>query len=372
MTVRSANLEILAYLPPPLLSHLRVVLAGSPGYRLNATDRWETLVDALDHATADVAVVDPCADGVCRSAPLAALLEARLTLPVVVYTPVSPVSFQAIAELARHSAHHAVHQVVLHRYDDEPHRFLELLERQPGTSLTTALLEDLVSVVAALPPTLSRAVERLIRHPTEFRDVADLARAGRVTVRTAYRHLSTAGVRSPRALVVAARLLQAYGYARDPRHSLTAIATKVGYSAPRMLTKHMREVVGTTPRAVRRQMRPPEFVRAVSHWLAPPSVPTSLLASSQVMRNGVGYETTGALTRAAHAHPSDRAQPGEQSIEQETVVALTAQLGSREADVVRAPTAQPAPADGRGESAESSGRTDRRSPRLWALAPPPI
>lgn len=277
--MRPGSLEVLVYLPAPLLSHLRVVLSGNRTFALNPTERWDSFVDALNRGTADVVIVDPCADGLARPVPLAALLETRLTLPVIIYTPVSPISFQAIAELARHSPHHGVHHVVLHRYDDDPRRFLELLERQPGTSLSAALLEELAPVLASLPPALSRAVERLVRRPTEFRDVADLARASRMTLRTAYRHLTSAGVRSPRALVVAARLLQSYGYARDPHQSLEAIARKVGYSAPRMLTKHMREAVGATPRTVRREMRPGEFVHAVAQWLAPTPMPAALLAS---------------------------------------------------------------------------------------------
>ena len=285
VTVRSGSLEVLAYLPPPLLAHLRVVLSGNSGYSLTAAERWDGFVDALSHGAADVVVVDPCADGVRRAAPLAALLESRLTMPVVVYTPVSPVSFQAIAELARHSAHHAVHHVVLHRYDDEPHRFLELLERQPGTSLTAALLEELAPGLASLPHPLARAVERLVQRPTEFRDVADLARAARVTVRTTYRHLERAGLRSPRAVIVAARLLQAYAYSRDPRQSLEMIAKKAGYSAPRMLTKHMRAAVGGTPRAVRRVMRPSEFVHALATWIAPTMTRVEAPASTPAARD---------------------------------------------------------------------------------------
>ncbi len=284
MPVRPGSLEVLAYLPPPLLSHLRVVLSGNSGYSLTGIERWDVFADALRRGAADIVVVDPCADGVGRATALAALLESRLTLPVVVYTPVSPVSFQAIAELARHSAHHAVHHVVLHRYDDEPRRFLELLERQPGTSLTAALLEELAPRLATLPPSLARAIERLVQRPTEFRDVADLARAARATVRTTYRHLERAGLRSPRAVIVAARLLQAYAYARDPRQSLEAIAKKVGYSAPRMLTKHMRGAVGATPRAVRRLMRPSELVSALAQWLAPTIADDVGLASTAPFR----------------------------------------------------------------------------------------
>src|SRR5579883_2036328 len=209
MTVRPAGIEVLAYLPPPLLGHLRVVLAGSSAHVLRVADRWETFADAIRSTTADVVVADPCADGVRRGVSLAALLESRPTLPLVVYTPVAPPSFQAIAELARLCAHYAVHQVVLYRYDDEPRRFLELLEQQPGSSMSAALLERIAPAIDALPATLARAVDRLIRRPTEFEDVADLARVARVTVRTAYRHLAGAGFVSPRALIVAARLLHA-------------------------------------------------------------------------------------------------------------------------------------------------------------------
>jgi AraC-like DNA-binding protein len=127
----------------------------------------------------------------------------------------------------------------------------------------------LAPALADLPPALTRAVERLVRQPTDFHDVGDLAATARVTIRTAYRHLAVAGFTSPRALLVGARLLRAYAYARDPRQSLEAIAAKVGYSAPRMMAKHMREVIGVTPRAVRRQVRPWEFVDTLAAWLCP-------------------------------------------------------------------------------------------------------
>lgn len=267
--MRTIRLEVLAYLSPPLLSQLRIVLAGSAGHALCVAEDWSAFVTALLSATANVVVVDPCAFGTCRGAQLGALLATRPTIPVVLYTPVSPLSFQAIAELARHSARHAAPHVVLHRYDNEPGRFLGLLERQAASSLSVAVLELVSPALALLPQPLARAVERLIRQPTDFHSVEDVARAAHVTVRTAYRHLAHAGFSSPRALVVGARLLHAYAYARDPRQSLDMIAAKVGYSAPRMVTRHMREAVGETPRIVRRQMRPTEFVNALARWMYP-------------------------------------------------------------------------------------------------------
>jgi len=282
--VRPISLDVLAFLPAPLQSHLRVVLGGTRGHILTAVDQWDAFAHGVRRATSDVVVVDPCADGVSRAASLAALLDSHPATPVVIYTPVSPLSFRAIAELGRHSAHEAVHQIVLHRYDDEPHRFLEMLERQPGNALSVALLDRLAPALAELPPSLSRAVERLVRQPMDFHDVGDLAATARITVRTAYRHLAIAGFASPRALLVGARLLRAYAYARDPRQSLEAIAAKVGYSAPRMMAKHMREVTGVTPRAVRRQVRPGEFVDTLALWLCRLPIPPIPIAPPPVAR----------------------------------------------------------------------------------------
>ena len=282
--MRAVSLDVLSFLPAPLQSHLRVVLGATPGHILTAVDGWDAFTDALRRGTSDVVVVDPCADGVSHAAALAALLDSHPATPVVIYTPVSPLAFRAIAELGRHSAHQAVHQIVLHRYDDEPHRFLELLERQPGNALSGALLDRLAPALNDLPPALARAVERLVRQPTDFHDVTGLATSARITVRTAYRHLAIAGFASPRSLLVGARLLRAYAYARDPRQSLEAIAAKVGYSAPRMMAKHMREVIGVTPRAVRRQVRPGEFVDRLAQWLCPMPVPSLPLAPPTVVR----------------------------------------------------------------------------------------
>jgi AraC-like DNA-binding protein len=298
--VRAVSLDVLSYLPAPLQSHLRVVLGGTHGHILTAADRWEGFIDELRRATSDVVVVDPCADGVSRAAALAVALDAHPATPVVIYTPVSPLSFRAIAELGRHSAHHAVHQIVLHRYDDEPRRFLEMLERQPGNALSVALLDRLAPALADLPPALTRAVERLVRQPTDFHDVGDLASAARVTIRTAYRHLAGAGFTSPRALLVGARLLRAYAYARDPRQSLEAIAAKVGYSAPRMMAKHMREVIGVTPRAVRRQVRPWEFVDTLATWLCSPPAPAIALSSRRIAPRRIAARPPGRIADAAH------------------------------------------------------------------------
>jgi len=253
-------LTVLAFLPAPLLAHLRVVL--QPHHTLTVAEDWTAFEHAARQGTWDAVVADPCAEGVVRTDELIALIEAYPSIPLTLYSCVSSGALRSIAELARFGQ--GAHPIVLHRVDDEPRRFLELLERQPAYSLSAALLRRLEPGLDLLAPPLARAVERLIRRPTVFLTAGDLAASADLTVRTVYRQLAAAGFESPRTLIVGARLLRAYAYSRDPGQSLESVASRVGYSAPRMLTRHMREIVGVTPRAARRRIPAEEFVSTLA------------------------------------------------------------------------------------------------------------
>ena len=58
--------------------------------------------------------------------------------------------------------------------------------------------------------------------------------------------LGVAGVVPLRILVVAARILRAYQYAQIPGLTLSDVAARLRYTDPRTLTRHVRELTGTT------------------------------------------------------------------------------------------------------------------------------
>jgi AraC-like DNA-binding protein len=252
------RLNVLAHLTPPLLAHLRVVLGAH--HAVTAPETWQACLDAALSPEHDVIVADPYADGTNRAPELSDFVATHPWTPLVIYTAVTPAALRAIAELAVVGTQ----QLILYRYDDEPRRFFEILERQPGHALSSALLREFDPGLSALTPSLARAIERLFRRPIGFETAGDLASSADVTVRTVYRQLTAAGFESPRRLIVGARLLRAFAYARDPEQSLEEVARRLGYSAPRMLTRHMREIVGITPRAARRRMPAQEFVSALA------------------------------------------------------------------------------------------------------------
>jgi hypothetical protein len=84
-------------------------------------------------------------------------------------------------------------------------------------------------------------------------------------------------------------------------------------------------VVGTTPRAARRLLRPSDFVHALAQWLAPMPVPTALLASSRVMFRGTALEAAPADLAVSQGQAMDRGTARDAGSEREAPVPLTSE-----------------------------------------------
>jgi AraC-like DNA-binding protein len=257
--------DVAAFLSSQLLTHLRVVLGR--GHRLHPTEGWAELAKVLREEVVDLLVADPAADGHVKVAELQQLMRQFPSVPVVIYTALSPATMKAVVQLAKFGVEH----VVLNRFDDEPRRFRDLLEGVPGHALADQMLRQLAGPLAGLPIQVSRAVEQLFRSPGRFRSTDDLAAAAGMNKRTLYRNLEPVGFFSPRLLVVAARLLRVYAHLRDPGRQIKEIADKVGYHSPWQLTQQMREVTGHTPRTVRRRVGAEEFIALLARRVYRPA-----------------------------------------------------------------------------------------------------
>jgi AraC-like DNA-binding protein len=259
-------LDVIAYLPPPLLAHLRVVIAQE--HQLVTVDGWDELESAIRRKPADVAVIDPTAPGQVRVAETVLLRQRYPSVQVVVYTYLTPSAMRMVVELAKHGLEH----VVLHRFDDDPRRFGQLLGELPGHALSEQLLDRLNGTLGKMPAKVSGAVRRMMRAPRQYSAVDDLAASAGMTRRQLYRVLETAGFTSPRLLVQAARLVRAFAFLRDPGRLLEDVSAKLGYSEPRVLNRVMYEMVGSRPLDVRESMGPDEFVERVATRLFAPTV----------------------------------------------------------------------------------------------------
>jgi AraC-like DNA-binding protein len=241
-------LDVVAFLPRPLLSHLRIVLGSE--HSLTPVFSWAELEATVKHLVTDVVIADPAASGTVEVEALEALRRLYPSLPVVVYTSLAPAGIKAIVRLARSGVEH----VVLSRFDDEPRKFLELIEGIPAFALGDRMLQELAGPLSCLPVVVVRAIDQLFRSPARFRNAQDLAAAAGMNLRTLYRNLEPAGIFSARSLVVSARLLRAYAYLTDPGRSIKDVAAKAGYHSPWQLSQQMREMAGLTTEQVRKEL----------------------------------------------------------------------------------------------------------------------
>ena len=211
---------------------------------------------------ADLLVVDPSMNDVLLAGALEEIIARNKELPVVVYTTLAPTSMRQVMRLARLGVQH----VVLNRFDDEPRRFLELLERVPAHPVAELMLHELADSLRLMPVVLARAVEQLIRSPGRARNIPELAAMSGMTPRTLYRHLTPLGLQA-RHLIVSARLLRAYTFLRGPGSRLKEVALKLGYSDPGQLSEQLRDWTGLAPKDIRRALPPAEFVRRIAEHL---------------------------------------------------------------------------------------------------------
>jgi len=252
------ELHVVALLPRNLLSHLRLVLGD--GNTLDAAADAAELHSLLRSADAEVLVVDPAMqDGRWESA-VEEVLGSYPALPVIVYTTLTPSAMRQVVRLARVGVQH----VVLNRFDDEPRRFLDLIERAPAHPLAELMLRELATPLGALPVVVARAIEQLLRSPARVKTSQDLAALAGMIPRTLYRHLTPVGLQ-PRNLVICARLLRAYTLLRDPGVRLKEIALKLGYTDPDILSEQMREWTGSSPKDLRNTLGPEAFVQALAN-----------------------------------------------------------------------------------------------------------
>jgi AraC-like DNA-binding protein len=277
--------DVAAFLPPALLSHLRLVLG--PEHSCAAAEDWASLGWMLRRQAIDVAVIDPLIDGASCVSEIVMLLERHPSLPVVLYTSLTPPALRAVAELAKHG----VHQVVLHRFDDEPRRMLELLEQQPGLALGDQLLDALGAPLSKLPISLARAVERLFRQPRQFTVSGDLAASAGMPVRTLYRTLEGAGFASPKALLRGARLLRAFALLKEAGRTADDVSAALGYCSRQRFALHVREVFGVTVAQLRRELTADTVVeRLVALFVPAGGAPASAAAAALAADEAAGGE----------------------------------------------------------------------------------
>jgi AraC-like DNA-binding protein len=254
-------LSVAAFLPPRLLTHVKHVFADEP--ELLVASSWEELESFIRRKPVSVVILDPSADGNMNVEAVGGLLKRFPSLPLIAYVTLHAPTFGAVAQLGRLG----LEDVVLHRFDDAPDRFLERVKRVEGNSLTYMVIEELGDALKELPRQLAVTIENLFEQPHRYTSSLDLAMEAGIAIVSVYRNLNAGRLGSPKRLLVAAKVLRGFGYLRDPGYSVLDVSIKLGYKTARIFSHHWVSVFGLTPARIRTRLTDEVAVESVLRWI---------------------------------------------------------------------------------------------------------
>src|SRR5260370_40447105 len=240
--------------------------AAAARFPLAHATTWEGALTMLRNRPVEVAGVDALLAGVASVTEIERLRVLFPSLPLIIYTTLSPATARALLSLG----HSGIHHVVFSRYDDHPARLREVLGQEEARSTSRQLLDQLAGVLKPLPSELRWVLETVLRALPELQTVQQVAARAHVDRRTFQRWFQRLGLPSPRQFLAAARGLYAPRLLQDPGVTIEDVATALGYAQTKTLPLHARAHLGRTAGEMRLRLDPAELPPARPHAFTPP------------------------------------------------------------------------------------------------------
>ncbi len=255
---------VLAAVPEVQLHNLR--RAAATRFALAHASSWDQVLGTIRSRPVELAVVDPLLSGEAHSHEIERLRVLFPSLPLILYTTLTPQSASVLLALGQHGIQH----VVFARYDDHPSRLLEVLGYEEARSASRQLLDQLAAALAPLPSELRWVLEVTLRSPGDVQTVGQVATRARVDRRTCERWFTRVGLPSPRQFLAAARVLYAHRLLQDPGFTIEDVAQRLGYAQAKTLQLHARAYLGLTAGEMRLSLSPEQALeRVVQRFRAP-------------------------------------------------------------------------------------------------------
>jgi len=231
---------VLAAVPEVQLQRLR--RAAGVRFTFTRAATWSEVLAAIRARPVELAVIDPTLGGEPRAQELERLRLLFPSLPLILYTALTPQLAAVLLALGQRGIRH----VIFVRYDDHPERLREVLEREASGAASRRLLDQLADRLSPLPTELRWVLEEALRTPEEVQTVGRLAARARVDRRTCERWFTRVGLPTPRHFLAAARVLYAHRLLQDPGFTIEDVAARLGYAQVKTLQQHARTYLGLT------------------------------------------------------------------------------------------------------------------------------
>jgi AraC-like DNA-binding protein len=230
---------------------------------LTCADSWADTTSILRRTHVDALFVDPGIEEPPATLTIARLVEEFPSVAVVVYGPLSPVTVAAVHELSKRG----LYRVVLQNFDDDPMRIGVLLDSIRPKQLLPLVFFSIHDEVAKLPPPLGLCLRQIFDAPLTVHSVDEFAKFAGLSRTRLYEIIEEAGLGSPKRLIIAARLLRAYVYLRDPGHAFSHVAQKTGFPDQRVLRTYLRAVFSMSVSQLRQFNDREALVHRLTTWI---------------------------------------------------------------------------------------------------------
>lgn len=201
-------------------------------------ESWAQALNLIRTRPVELAVVDPLLGDVPRPHAIERLRLLFPSLPLLVYTELSPVTASALLKLGRAGIQRAVFQ----RFEDGPNALRTVLEAELEHSVSRQVVTALRERLRELPENIRNALEMMLYDPGAGLTVSELAGRALLSRRTCERFFTRLGLPSPKSVMLLMRLLYAHRLLLDPGHTVEDVAIKLGYGKVRTLQRHLRTV----------------------------------------------------------------------------------------------------------------------------------
>lgn len=275
-----AVLRVATFLPPQQSAHVTAALDYHDEIR--EADSWDALETLIRLEPLSVVVFSPSADGTMDIARACRLIRRYGSIPFVAYVPLDPTFARGIA----HMANHGLQDLIVVRANDSPARLRETLVRVTTVEELALMIALLEPWFRRLPARLAQTLVTVLRQPHRYASAEDVAAAAGVTVSCLYRSFRVARLSSPKSFVVGARVFRGLLYLRDAGFSIRDIASKLGYTHPRIFAHQIECVLGQRPSDIRHSNDISEPVTMLLEWFSGPEVGGGLSLPAVSMLDG--------------------------------------------------------------------------------------
>ncbi len=220
---------------------------------------WDEAVQGVLRRPVEIGVVDPQLEGEPRAQGIQRIRALFPSLPVIVYTTLSPDLAPVLLQLGQSG----IRQVVIVRHDDHPQHLGDLLITEAAHAVSRQLIEAIGDLLTGFPGELRWAIETVLREPAAVQSVKALADRAKMDRRTCLRWFAKADLPPPSVTLTALRVIYAHRLLQDPGYTIEDVATKLGYAQTRSFAQNVREVLGRTPGEIRLSLSPEEALAIV-------------------------------------------------------------------------------------------------------------